>query len=485
MEVLLRLGELTLKSRRSRRRFMDHLINNIEDSLKSNGFNDYEIKDLYGRVYLKINGDKDPLETLSRVFGIVGVVEVKSHRFKDLDDIVSKAIDIYREMVRGKTFGVKTRRVGRHDFRSIDVNKRVGEGLLKYAKKVDLSNPDIWVNIEVRDGTVYYYLREVNGYGGLPIGTEGKALALFSGGFDSPVAAWHMMRRGVEVHFIHFQLGGEKYFNKVLRVAVELAHKWGYGYKPMLYKVDFRPIAREIREKVRRDYRIVILKRLMYRGAAIVAESIDADALVTGESIGQVSSQTLRNLVVTDRAVNMTVFRPLIGLDKVDIIDKSREIGLYEYSKIVEEVCALVEERPVIHADPEVAEEEESKLDMSLVEEAISEMVKYDLRRIEPFQVPMEDTYAVEPDKIPEDALIVDIRGSFSYMLGHIPGSVNMKVDELLGKADEFRREGRKIVVVCPVGLDSVEVVYRLREMGVESYYLAGGYRAYRKVHRS
>ena len=479
----MRLGELTLKSRRSRKRFMDALLNSISDALESNGIKDYNVVDLYGRVYLEV--DKDVSNILRRIFGLVGVVEVVSYKFDSLEDIAARAEEIYRDLVSGRSFGVKTNRVGNHPFKSIDVNRIVGERLLKYASKVDLSTPDIWVKIEVRDDKVYFYLREYRGYGGLPIGTEGKVLALFSGGYDSPVAAWHMLRRGVEVDFIHFQLGGEGHFNKVLRVAVELARNWCYGYKPKMYKIDFRPIAKAIRENVRRDYRIVILKRMMYRAASIVAEEIGADALVTGESIGQVSSQTLRNLVATDKATGYTVFRPLIGFDKVEIIDYSREIGLYEYSKVVEEVCALVEEKPVIHADFEVVSQEESKLDMSLLTEAVSDMVKYDLRIISPEQVPMTDEYSVEPDSIPEDALIVDIRGSFSYMLNHIPGSVNMSEEELLNKAEEFAEEGRKIVVVCPVGLDSVEVVKKLREKGVKAFYLSGGFKAYMKYRKN
>ncbi len=479
----MRLGELTLKSRRSRKRFMDTLFNNIYDALESNGVRDYKMVDLYGRVYLEV--DRDVSDILRRIFGLVGVVEVVSYEFDDLEDIASKAEEIYRDVIKGRSFGVKTNRVGNHPFKSIDVNRVVGERLLKYASKVDLSSPDVWVKIEVRDDKVYYYLREYSGYGGLPIGTEGKVLALFSGGYDSPVAAWHMLRRGVEVDFIHFQLGGERHFNKVLRVAVELARNWCYGYKPKMFKVDFRPIAKAIRENVRQDYRIVILKRMMYRAASIIAEEIGADALVTGESIGQVSSQTLRNLVVTDMATEYTVFRPLIGFDKVEIIDVSREIGLYEYSKIVEEVCALVEERPVINADPEIASQEESKLDMSLLTESLSDRVKYDLRIIRPEQVPMTDEYAIEPGAIPEDAVIIDIRGSFSYMLNHIPGSINMTEKELLDKAEELAKEGRKVVVVCPVGLDSVEIVKVLREKGVKAYYLSGGFKAYLKYKKN
>lgn len=479
MEYLLRLGELTLKSRRSRKRFMDALIRNISDALESNGVRDYRLVDMYGRIYIDV--DVDISNILRRIFGLVGVIEVISHKFTSLEDIASKAIDIYKDLVKDRSFGVKTNRVGRHPFKSVDVNREVGSALLKYASKVDLSNPDVWIKLEVRDDKVYYYLKEYRGYGGLPIGTEGRVLALFSGGYDSPVASWNMLRRGVEVDFIHFQLGGERHFNKVLRVAIELARNWCYGYKPKLFNIDFRPVAKAIRENVRRDYRIVILRRMMYRVASIVAEEINADALVTGESIGQVSSQTLKNLIAIDHATEYTVLRPLIGFDKIEIIDLSREIGLYNYSRVVEEVCALVEDRPVINADPDIISGEEAKLDMSIIMNSVSDRVKYDLRIIKPEQVPMEDEYSVEPGDMPEDALIIDVRGSFSYMLGHIPGSINMSEEDLLKKAGNLARDGKKVIVVCPVGLDSVEIVKKLRELGVEAYYLLGGFRGYLK----
>jgi len=296
MEYLLRLGELTLKTGRSRERFESRLMENIRDALETNGFRDYELSISPGRIYLRVDGDA--MEILTRVFGVVGVVRVVSHKFESLEDIVEKGVEIYRDMVRGRSFGVRTRRVGRHSFRSIDVNRALGEALLKYAERVDLTDPDIWVRLEIRGERVYYYLEEREGPGGLPLGTGGSALALFSGGFDSPVATWLAMRRGVEMHMVHFQLGGERHFNKVLRVAIQLARSWGYGYKPILYRVDFRDIAREIRNRVRRDYRIVILKRLMYRAAEKLLEMMGGEALVTGESVGQVSSQTLSTTLV-------------------------------------------------------------------------------------------------------------------------------------------------------------------------------------------
>ncbi len=483
MEYLLRLGELTLKMGRSRERFEERLVENVKDALSSNGIKLVSIRVLRGRIHLET--DRDAIDVLRRVFGIVGVAEVVSHKFRDLSDIVEKGVEIYREMVRGRSFGVKTRRVGSHSFTSIDVNRELGAELLKYASKVDLTNPDIWVRLEVRGDTVYYILREERGYGGLPIGTGGSAISLFSGGFDSPVATWMVMRRGVEVHMVHFQLGNERHFHKVLAVAIRLARRWGYGYKPILYRIDFRPIARQIRERVRQDYRIVVLKRLMYRAAEMLLEEVGGEALVTGESIGQVSSQTLRNLVITDKAIDSTVLRPLIGVDKTFIIDTSREIGLHDLSKAVEEVCALVEEAPVTWGDPEVAAEEEAKIDMDLLREQVMNKVKYVLRELEEIDVEAMDLYGVEPDSIPEDAYLVDIRGRFSFMLSHIPGSVNMTPEELLSKAEELKALGKPVVVICPVGLESIDVVEELRRRGVEAYYLLGGYRAYRLMERS
>ncbi len=432
---------------------------------------------MWSRIYIKIP-DSDAFPSfLKNIFGIVGFIEVVSKEFDDFEDIINSGIELYKDYVKGKTFAVKARREGKHDFKSIDVNRELGKALLPYSKGVDLKNPDVWIKLEIRGNKVFYYLNEYKAYGGLPIGTGGKVVSLLSGGFDSAVASWYALRRGAEVHYFHAQLAGEEYLNKVLRVAKVLASRWSYGYRPKIYVADYRPIASMIRQYVRQDYRIVILKRFIYRGGEYVANSIDADSIVSGEVLGQVSSQTLRNLRVSQEAVKIPINRPLFGFDKDDIIKKAIEIGTYEYSKEVEEVCALVERHPVLNASPIVVEEEESKLDFKVLYDALDNMRIYDLKSIA-VEVSIED-YPIEYDEIPENAVLIDIRPYEEYALSHIPGSINMSSEEVLKNLDYPK--DIPIVIICRHGITSKDLANLLRKKGYQAYYLVGGFDRFRR----
>ena len=478
MDILIRLGELTLKSRRSRRRFMNRLIDNIRDALTSNGYKEYEIVNMWSRILVKVDGDDKIFNVLRRVFGIVGFMEVVTRDFDDLNDIVSMGVEIYRDIIRNKVFAVKAKREGKHSFRSIDVNRELGKALTPYAKGVDLKNPDIWVKLEIRGNKVFYYLREFKAYGGLPIGTDGRIISLVSGGFDSAVASWYALKRGAEVHYFHAQLASEEYLKKVLRVVSVLAKNWSYGYRPKMYVADYRPLAAMIRDRIRRDYRIVILKRFMYRGGEYIADLLKADSLVTGEVLGQVSSQTLRNLKVSQEAIKIPVNRPLFGLDKDDIMKIAMEIGTYESSKEVEEVCALVERFPVLRASSKVVEEEESKLDFRVFEESLDNIRVYDLRDLEYDLKPIED-YPIEYDEIPDNAVLIDVRPSNEYIESHIPGSINIPQEELSEYIEDYR--DRPIIIICRAGVLSKYIAYILRRKGYKAYYLVGGFERFRR----
>jgi len=480
MDILLRLGELTLKSRRSRRRFMNRLINNIKDALDTEGYRDYEVINIWSRILIHTKDEDDNILTvLRRIFGLVGVVKVFKIEFDKFEDIINIGEELFKEIVKGKSFAVNTRREGKHDFKSIDVNRELGRRLLKYSPKVDLKNPDITIKIEIRDRKVFYYLNEYPAYGGLPIGTDGTVLSLLSGGFDSAVASWYALRRGAEVHYFHAQLAGEAYLNKVLKVVSILAHKWSYGYNPKIYIADYREISKRIREIVRRDYRIVILKRFMYRGAEYIANKVGADSLVTGEVLGQVSSQTLRNLRVSQDAVNIPINRPLFGYDKEDIMRIAREIGTYNYSKEVEEVCALVERFPVLKASHKIAKAEEEKVGLNILDKILDDIRILDIRRIPLEYFEIQEDYPIEYNEIPSDSIIIDIRPPIDYMTSHIPESINLSPDKVFEYAS--KNKDKNIIIVCSLGITGREIVNRLRKAGYNAYYLVGGFEMYRK----
>jgi len=381
MEILVRLGELTLKSNRSRRRFLKRLIHNIEDALVSGGYRDFEIKNMWSRLLIRIDADVIP-SVLQRVFGIVSFSPVSHLRFSSFDEIIEFGYELFRDKVRDRKFAVRVRRVGQHPFRSIDVARSLGDRLYPESDGVDLKSPDVEVYVEIRDGDVFYFDETITGYGGLPIGTEGTAISLLSGGFDSAVASWMTLRRGAKVHYLFLNLDGDEYLSSVLRVAGVLAHKWSYGYRPKMFVVPGSDIVMEI-FRCREDYWNILLKRIMYRLAEKMAMEFDADTIITGESLGQVASQTMRNLLVSQEAVSIPINRPLFGMDKQDIINYSREIGTYDFSSRVKEYCALVPRRPVLKASLDIVRREEEKMNMEVVEHAYEKKRIIDLRSLE------------------------------------------------------------------------------------------------------
>ncbi len=378
---MVRLGELTLKSDRSRRRFLRALIRNIGDALESEGYSDYNIRNMWSRVLIDVDTDEVPM-VLKRVFGIISFSPVIHSTYVSLDSIVEDGYKIFREMVAGRKFAVRVKRAGSHGFRSMDVARELGKRLLPVSSGVDLDNPDVEVYVEIRDKDVFYFNEVIEGYGGLPIGTEGVAVSLLSGGFDSAVASWMTLRRGAEVHYLFLNLAGEDYLSDVLKVAGVLAKRWSYGYEPVMYAVPGREIVMEIM-RTREDYWNVLLKRVMYRLAERMANEIGAETVITGESLGQVASQTMRNLMVSQEAVGIPINRPLFGMDKQDIIDLAREIGTYEYSAKVKEYCALVPRRPVLRASLDVVLREESKMNMEVIDDAYENKKVINLRQID------------------------------------------------------------------------------------------------------
>ena len=190
------------------------------------------------------------------------------------------------------------------------------------------------------------------------------------------------LRRGAKVHYLFLNLGGDEYLNSMLPVATVLARFWSYGYEPIMYVVPGREIVMEIM-KCREDYWNIILKRIMYRLAEWMALEFGADTIITGESLGQVASQTMRNLLVSQEAIKVPVNRPLFGLDKQDIIDMAREIGTYEYSSKVKEYCALVPRKPILKASLDVVKREEEKMNMDVVAEAYKNKKVINLRELD------------------------------------------------------------------------------------------------------
>ena len=369
--------EITIKSPPVRKHFIRQLGKNIRSVLR----------DL--DPALKVGGVWDNLEVETRLTdtkvlremierlcctpGIVHFLEVNEYPLGDLDDITAKCKAHYADLLPGKMFAVRCKRGGKHSFSSMDVERYVGSQLRQQcgAAGITLKNPELLVRMEIRDQRLFVIHHQHNGIGGYPLGALEQSLVLMSGGFDSTVAAYQMMRRGLLTHFCFFNLGGRAHELGVMEVAHYLWKKYGSSHRVLFISVPFEEVVSELLGKVDNSHMGVVLKRMMLRAATQIAERLQIDALVTGEAISQVSSQTLPNLSVIDAATDMLVLRPLIASHKQDIIDTAEQIGTAEFAKHMPEYCGVISVNPTTKAKRPRVEYEEQQFDMAVLERAL------------------------------------------------------------------------------------------------------------------
>jgi thiamine biosynthesis protein ThiI len=477
--ALLRLsGEISTKARETRWRFVSQLLRNVGDALRSEDVA-YSLSRRHDRIFVEL-ADARGAAALARVFGVQSVSLAQHGPGTSLDEIVARGDEVFGEAVRGKRFAVRARLVGKPKdlgFHSRDIQVALGAKLRARAAGVDLDDPEVAVQIEVHEGRAYYFTETLGGEGGLPLGTEGRALALVSGGFDSAVAAWQMMRRGLALELVFFNLGGRAHRAGTQRVMHALATRWAYGTHPRLHAVDFDAVSRDLQAKAEPRYWQVILKRLMLRGADLVARELTCPALVTGEALGQVSSQTLANLATISAATRLPILRPLVGANKHEIIDLAHRIGTGPISATVAEYCALVPRRPATAAGLAAVEEEEAKLDASLLERAVASREVVDVREADPEAAALPE---IAVEAVPPGAVVIDLRTRAEFDTWHLPGSVRLDFPRALEALHALSRDQR-YVAVCAFGLKSAHLAELMRKQGLDAYHFHGGTDALRK----
>ena len=384
--ILLKLGEIVLKGL-NRRSFEQKLMANVRRRLSHIG--NFRVYCLQSTVYVEPESENEDMdaafEALKKVFGIINLTRAAGCE-KDKDAIVKLAVEYLREdMLNAKSFKVESKRSDKSfPMTSIQLSQYVGGELAEAYPdtEVDVHNPELTVHIEVRDLAAYVHASPVPGAGGMPVGSNGIAVTLLSGGIDSPVSSYMIAKRGVRlvpVHFFSFPYTSEQAKDKVIELGRQLTEYCG---RMTLDVVPFTHIQEEIRDKCPEEYFTLIMRRFMMRIAARIAYNAGAKAIVTGENLGQVASQTMEAMASTQAVINMPVLQPLIGMDKEEIITLSRKIGTFETSILPYEDCCTVftPRPPKTHPKLSEVEAAESVLDIdALVDEAFRGIERIEL----------------------------------------------------------------------------------------------------------
>ncbi|MGO0305592.1 tRNA uracil 4-sulfurtransferase ThiI [Endozoicomonas acroporae] len=415
MKFIIKLfPEITIKSAPVRKRFIKMLRKNIRTIVKRVDEN-IDVCGVWDHIEVTTSSNDQILvaevgDLLSHIPGIAYWLHVAEHKLVSLDEVLEKAVEAHSETLAGKTFCVRCNRIGKHDFQSIEVERFVGGGLIQQTKArgVSLKNPEITVRIDIKNDRYFMTQKRGAGLGGYPLGSQEPVLSLISGGFDSTVSSFLTMKRGIRTHFCFFNLGGHAHELAVKEVAFYLWNRFGSSRQVKFVTVPFEGVVEEILTKVDNAQMGVILKRMMLRAATKVAKEMEMAALVTGEAIGQVSSQTLPNLAVIDSVTDALVLRPLITMDKQAIIDISIQIGTEEFVRNIPEYCAVISKNPTTRARVERIVAEEERFNFDVLEDAIQSRRTVSIHDIIADDLTREEIEVVS--EVHQGEVIIDIR---------------------------------------------------------------------------
>ena len=377
--ILIKYGELTTK-KDNRKFFIKELVHNINKKIDN-----IELEYSLDRMYIKSNNLDETIDKLKEIFGIYSIIECYKVN-NNIDEIKETILKILKNE-NFKTFKVITKRSDKNfPISSMEFSSKIGGFILKNIEsKVDVHNPDLYVNIEIKNNHTYIYTKEIKGLGGYPVGVQGKGLLMLSGGIDSPVAGYLSLKRGIDIECIYFDSPphtSEEAKNKVIDLA-NILNK--YSGKIKINVIPFTKLQETIYKNVPNEYMITIMRRMMYRIASKLAIKNKCKVIINGESIGQVASQTLTSINTINSVTNFPVIRPVACLDKLEIIEISKKIGTYDISiRPYEDCCTVfVPKHPSINPNIEKCEKYEQTFDYdSLIDECINNIeVIYKLDR--------------------------------------------------------------------------------------------------------
>ncbi len=411
--ILKLFPEIMVKGSSAKRQMVGQLYSNL---LKLLGVYSDEIKVKKFSDKLEVVTPVDVLsevrQTLLDTPGIEQVLEaLQFDKMETLEQIKVKVNEVMAKEIIGKTFVVRVKRAGKHPFKSTEIEQTVGGYMLAHneTKGVDLHHPEVTIRMELINNQLNIITTKHTGLGGFPLGTQGDILSLMSGGFDSTVASYLTMKRGMKTHFIFFNLGGIAHEIGVKQVALYLWSKFGASHRVSFISVPFDSVIEEIFRSTHETYMGVTLKRLMLLASEKVADEMEIDALLTGESVAQVSSQTLRNLALIDQVTNKLILRPLATMNKPDIINIANDIGTRRFAENMPEYCGVISKNPITHGSYKRMEREAKRFDYSVLDKAVEDAQKIYVDEI------LDDVTKAAPIEVIHDLtsgnyVVIDIR---------------------------------------------------------------------------
>ncbi len=412
--ILKLFPEIMVKGSSAKRQMVGQLYNNLLKLLKDIDSN-IEIKKFSDKVEVVT-----PIAVVDKVRGRLlntsGVEQVlealQFDNMTKLESIKTKVCEVVAHELDGKSFVVRAKRTGTHPFNSSEIERTIGGYILAHskAKSVDLHNPDVMVRMELINKQLNIITKKHKGLGGYPIGTQGDVLSLMSGGFDSTVASYLTMKRGLKTHFIFFNLGGIAHEIGVKQVSYYLWNKYGASHRVKIISVPFDDVLTEIFRSTPETYMGVTLKRLMLMASEQIAKEMGIDALVTGESVAQVSSQTLRNLALIDQASSMLILRPLATMNKPEIIDIAYKIGTRRFAESMPEYCGVISKNPITHGSFKRMEREAKRFNYDVLDKAVKSAKSIYVDEVID-DVTNDAPIEVISDLSTGDYVVIDIRG--------------------------------------------------------------------------
>lgn len=403
--------------------------------------------------------------------GIDQVWQVRQYPISDFQSIVDRVTDFAVPRVKGKTFVVRAKRTGEHSFNSMQLERETGHAICVKGEPagVDLYHPQVKIEFDVFDTTLNLIEQRLQGLGGYPLGSQGEVLSLMSGGFDSTVASYLSIKRGVKTHFIFFNLGGTAHELGVKQVAIYLWNRFESSHRVRFISVPFEPIVAELFRSVHESYMGVMLKRLMLQAAERVADQMGIDALVTGESVAQVSSQTLRNLAAIDQACTKLVLRPLALMNKPDIIKLAEQIGTRQFAESMPEYCGVISKNPVTSASFGKTLQQAQQFDMTVLDQALEAMT---VTPVDQLVDQIVQAQAVELISKPEAGdVIVDIRPEAERLAAPLNGAIEIPFYELAQQSKSWPKD-KRYLLFCQKGVMSQLHAQYLRDQGLNQVFV-------------